>query len=57
MSGKYETIRLLGQIYDQIVAAAAQALRRLFNNDGPLIPIPVRAVADRRRLDRHRSRD
>ncbi|MEA2912233.1 MAG: hypothetical protein QOJ15_4314 [Bradyrhizobium sp.] len=35
----------------RIVAAAGRILQGLFNNKGPLIPIPVRA-ANRRRLDR-----
>jgi hypothetical protein len=54
MPGKYESVR---RIYGQIVAAAGQTLQRLFNNHGPLIPIPVRVVAGRRRLDRRPSRD
>jgi len=41
----------------QIVVATEQTLQRIFNNDGSLIPVPVRAVVDRRRLDRFRPRD
>jgi hypothetical protein len=37
----------------RIVAAAEQALQGVFNQNGALIPIPVRVV-DRRRLDRSR---
>jgi hypothetical protein len=37
----------------RIAAAAERTLQGLFDNNGPLIPIPVR-VADRRRLDRSR---
>ena len=70
MSGKYpmslhrrtesrqdKPIQSLEQIYDQIVVAIERTLQHMFNRDGALIPIPVRAVADRRRLDQRRSRD
>jgi hypothetical protein len=54
MTRKYESVR---RIYGQIVAVAGRTLQRLFDNHGPLIPIPVRAIAGRRRLDRRPSRD
>jgi hypothetical protein len=70
MSGKYpmnlhrhtecrqvKRIHPLRQIHDQIVVAIERTLQRVFNSDGALIPIRVKAVADRRRLDRRRSRD
>ena len=70
MSGKYpmsfhrrierrwtERIASLRQIRGQIVVATERTFQRMFNRDGSLIPIPVRAVAGRRRLDRCRSRD
>jgi hypothetical protein len=50
-----ERIKSLGQI--QIVEATERALRRLFNNEGSLIPIPIRTDADRRRRGQGRSRD
>ena len=56
-AGRAERIESLRQIRGQIVVAIERALQRMFNRDGSLIPIPVRAVADRRRLDRCRSRD
>jgi hypothetical protein len=36
----------------QIVAVAELTLHRAFNDDGSLIPVPVRAVVNRRRRDR-----
>jgi len=36
----------------QIVAATGRTLQRAFDNEGSLIPIPVRVAVDRRRLDR-----
>ena len=61
MSGKYpmslhrrtdsrqvKRIQSLRQIRDQIVVSIARTLHRIFNRDGALIPIPVKAVADRR---------
>lgn len=44
------------QIHRQIVTAAERTLRRIFNNDRMLIPVPARVV-NRRRFDRSRSRD
>jgi hypothetical protein len=52
-----ERIKSPRQIHRQMVAAIERALQRVLNNEGALVPIPVRTVADRRRLDRPRSRD
>ena len=52
-----ERIKSLRKIYGQIVAAAELALQRTFNNDGSLIPVPVRTVVGQRRRDQCRSRD
>jgi hypothetical protein len=52
-----ERIRSLLQIYGQVDFALERALQHLFDNDRSLIPAPVRAVANRRRFDRSRSRD
>ena len=51
-----EPIMSLRQIHGRIVVAVERELRRLFNNDGSLMPIPIRVV-DQRRVDRRRSRD
>jgi hypothetical protein len=50
-------IKSLGQIHDQIVVWTGATLRRVFNDDASLIPIPVRAFTDRRRIDRSRLHD
>jgi hypothetical protein len=52
-----ERMKSLKQIHSQIVVAAERTLQRVFNNDGSLVPVPVRTVVDRRRLDRRRPRD
>jgi hypothetical protein len=52
-----ERMKSLKQIHGQIVAAAERTLQHVFNNDGLLVPVPVRTVVDRRRLDRRRPRD
>ena len=49
-------INSLGQLRDRIVGAIERAAQRAFGNDGSLVPIPVRAVAGRRR-DQRRSHD
>jgi hypothetical protein len=41
----------------QLVVATERMLQRVFNNDGSLIPAPVRTVVDRRPLDRSRPHD
>jgi hypothetical protein len=52
-----ERIKSLRRVHGQIVAAAELTLQRAFNNDGSLIPLPVRTVVDQRRRDQCRSRD
>jgi hypothetical protein len=62
MSGKYpmslrhraekrrvERSQSLREMQDQIVGAIERTLQRIFNRYDALIPIPVKAVADRRR--------
>jgi hypothetical protein len=39
----------------RIIAAAERTLQDMFSNNGPLIPIPVKVVGRRRRLDRSQS--
>lgn len=50
-----ERIKSLGQIRGEIAVATSRALQRLFDNDGSLIPIPVRTAVERRRLDQSRD--
>ncbi len=52
-----ERIKSLRQLCGQIVVATERTLQHAFNNEGSLIPVPVRTVVDRRRLDQCRSRD
>jgi hypothetical protein len=52
-----ESIKLLRQIPGHIAGVVERTLQREFNNQGSLIPIPVRTVVDRRRPDQSRSRD
>jgi hypothetical protein len=52
-----EGMKSLGQIAGQIVVAAERTLQRAPSRDAVLIPVPVRAVVDRRRLDRSLRRD
>jgi hypothetical protein len=52
-----EGIKSLGQILGKIVVETKRALQRVFAHDDVLIPIPVRVIADRRRLDPYRRRD
>jgi hypothetical protein len=52
-----EQLRSLKKIHRRVVVAAERVLQRLFDNDRSLIPVPVRAVANRRRFDRSRSGD
>jgi len=52
-----ERIELQRKLSGQIVTATEQTLLHVFNNEGSLIPVPIRAVMDRRRLDQCRSRD
>ena len=52
-----ERIISLRQIHGQIVVGTERTLQRVFNNDGSLIPVSVRAVVDRRQLDQFRTHD
>ena len=45
------------QIHGQIVVGTERTLPRVFNNDGSLILVSIRAVADRRQLDQSRPHD
>jgi hypothetical protein len=46
-----ERINSLRQIHGQIVVATERTSQRAFNDNGSLIPVPVRTVVNRRRLD------
>ena len=48
-----EGINSLRRIRGQIVVATERTLQRAFHN-GSLIPVPVRAIVDRRQLDQSR---
>jgi hypothetical protein len=50
-----ERINSLRQIRGQIVVGTKRTSQ--FNNDDSVIPVPVRAVVDRRQLDQSRPRD
>jgi len=52
-----ERINSLTQIHGQIVVGTERTLQRVFNNDGSLIPVPIRAILDRRQLDQSRPYD
>ena len=52
-----ERINSLRQIHGQIVVGTERTLQRVFNNDGSLIPVSVRAVVDRRQLNQSRPHD
>ena len=41
----------------RIVVAIEEVLQRVFSNEGSLIPIPVRVIANRRRPDQRSTRD
>jgi hypothetical protein len=47
----------LREIHGQIVVGAEGTLQRIFNNDGSLIPVPVRGFVDRRQLYKSRPHD
>jgi hypothetical protein len=49
-----EGINSLRRIPGQIVVATERTLQRAFHNNGSLIPVPVRAIVDRRQLDQSR---
>lgn len=48
---------VLRQIRCKIAVATEQTLRFVFNNESSLIPVPISAVVDRRRLDQSRPYD
>jgi len=52
-----ERILSLRRMRGQVVVATKRTLQSAINNDGLLIPVTVRTVADRRRLSQRRSRD
>ena len=52
-----ERINSLRQIHGQIVVGTERTWQRVFNNDGSLIPVLVRAVVDGRQLDQPRLDD
>jgi hypothetical protein len=52
-----ERINSLRQIHGQNVVGTERTLQRVLNNDDSLIPVPVRAIVDRRQLDQSRPRD
>ena len=41
----------------RIVVATERTLQRVFNNEGSLLPVPVRTVVNRRRIDQSQTRD
>jgi hypothetical protein len=45
-----ERINSLTQIHCQTVVGTERTLQHVFSNDGSLIPVPVRAVVDRRQF-------
>jgi hypothetical protein len=52
-----ECTEVLRQIRCKIAVATEQTLRFVFNNESSLIPVPIGAVVDRRRLDPSRPHD
>jgi hypothetical protein len=52
-----ERVKSLKQLGGRIASAMELMLQRGFSDEGLLIPIPVRTVDDRRRLDQRRPRD
>ena len=52
-----EGIKSLRQIRGQIVVGTERTLQLLFLNDGSLIPVPTRAVVERRQLDQSEPHD
>ena len=41
----------------RIVVATGRTLQRVFNNEGSLLPVLVRTVVNRRRIDQSQTRD
>jgi hypothetical protein len=52
-----ERTNSLRQIHGQIVIGTERTFQRVFNNDDSMIPVPVKAIVDRRQLDQCRPRD
>jgi hypothetical protein len=52
-----ERTEVLRQIRCKIAVATEQTLRLVFSNESSLIPVPIGAVVDRRRLDPSRPHD
>jgi hypothetical protein len=52
-----ERINSPRQIHGRIVVGTERTSQRAFNNDDSVIPVPVRAIVDRRQLDQSRPRD
>ena len=50
-------IKFLRQLHDQVVLVTERILQHMFNGDGSLVPVPVRAIVDRPRPIWHQSRD
>ena len=50
-----ERIKSLRQIHGHVFVATERTLQHVFNNDGSLIPVRVRAVVDRRRAGQSRD--
>ena len=51
-----ECIKVLGQIRRQTVVAIGRMSQFVLNTEGSLIPVPLGAVVDRRRVDRPHDR-
>jgi hypothetical protein len=52
-----ERIKSLRRTHGQLVVGTERASQRAFNNDDSVIPVPVRAIVDRRQFDQSRPRD
>jgi hypothetical protein len=52
-----ECTKVLGRTHCQIAVEAERTLLFVFGNENSLIPVPITAVADRRRFDTSRSHD
>jgi hypothetical protein len=52
-----ECTEVLRQIRCKIAVATERTLRLVFNNESSLIPVPIDAGVDRRRLDPSRPHD
>jgi hypothetical protein len=52
-----ECTEVLRHIRCKITVATERTLRFVFNNESSLIPVPIGAVGDRRRLDPSRHHD